>query len=560
LAYRAEKTTGQSGMGDKMRYTEEQDNMEERIVSGRLHIRSRFFFLTIHTCRIHAKYGRHTEAEVSGIVKGNEVRGVLTNLAREQIEVIAEDATGREEILFAGILKSVEYKEEGQYATLHIRACSYTWKMDIGRRSRSFQDRMMTYRDVAESVVREYGASMSWEVPDRQLTHPLVQYQETDYCFLRRILSHLGTDVISIDRQEGIKFRAGLADGMAERRIDLDSVHYSVLPFRNRIACENRPAPYIMGDCQYGYEVRGLDRAEIGNRFSIYGCVYHVMETVAEAKGGFFTCTCRVFPTQCFEAERIPADTLKGVTLSGRVLQTGKEMVRLHLDIDREQNAATAWDLPWRPLTGNLLYCMPERGTKAAAYFDKDEEDNITVIYNIRENGETCGELADCHDRYFTADNGRKLYLKPTEMGLLNKKEENAQLTLQDGTLLQAKTCNKMSVLAEGQVELRGKQVILQAAKEATLVRRDLVNPAVINLCNAFDSTARESGFKVAVPEVGGKKRKSPAARQAALYPDGRLVSAVLGNIPDQAGDNARLNPAMESILDSMPLIMPIQR
>lgn len=74
----------------------------------------------------------------------------MTSLAREQIEVIAEDATGR-----------------------------------------------------AESVVREYGASMSWEVPDRQLTHPLVQYQETDYCFLRRILSHLGTDVISISRFGG---------------------------------------------------------------------------------------------------------------------------------------------------------------------------------------------------------------------------------------------------------------------------------------------------------------------------------------------------------------------
>ena len=170
------------------------------------------------------------------------------------------------------------------------------------------------------------------------------------------------------------------------------------------------------------------------------------------------------------------------------------------------------------------------------------------------------GELADCHDRYFTADNGRKLYLKPTEMGLLNKKEENAQLTLQDGTLLQAKTCNKMSVLAEGQVELRGKQVILQAAKEATLVRRDLVNPAVINLCNAFDSTARESGFKVAVPEVGGKKHKSPAARQAALYPDGRLVSAVLGNIPEQAGEDPGMDPVMESIIGSMPLVMPIRR
>ena len=543
-----------------MKYTEEQDNMEDRIVSGQLRVRSRFTFLTVHTCRIHAEYGKHTEAEVSGTVKGKDAIAALAGADREKVEITARDGKGREEVLFIGVLKDAEYREEGRYATLHIRACSYTWKMDIRRRSRSFQDRTMTYRDVAESMVQEYGASMSWDAPDRQLTHPLVQYRETDYCFLRRILSHLGADVIPIDRQEGIRFRIGLADSMAERRIDLESVHYSVLPFRNRMVCEDETARYVMGDCQHGYEIRGMNRAEIGDRFSIHGQVYYAMETVAEAREGYYTCTCRLFPAQCFSVERIPADTLKGVTLSGRVLQTGAEMVRLHLDIDREQNTATAWDLPWRPLTGNLLYCMPEKGTKAAAYFDKNEEDNITVIYNIRENGETCGELADCHDRYFTADNGRRLYVKPSEMGMLNRKEENAQLTLQDGALLQARTCNKMSVSAEGQVELRGNQVILQAAKEATLVRRDLVNPAVINLCNAFDSTARESGFKVAVPEVGGKKRKSSAARQAALYPDGRLVSAVLGNIPDQAGDNARLNPAMESILDSMPLIMPIQR
>ncbi len=146
--------------------------------------------------------------------------------------------------------------------------------------------------------------------------------------------------------------------------------------------------------------------------------------------------------------------------------------------------------------------------------------------------------------------------MKPSEMGMLNRKEENAQLTLQDGALLQARTCNKMSVSAEGQVELKGKQVILQAAKEATLVRKDLADPAVINLCNAFDSIARESGFKLTVPEVSGKKRKSPAARQAAHYPAGRLLPAVLGNIPEQAGED----PVMESVIGSMPLVMPIQR
>lgn len=104
---------------------------------------------------------------------------------------------------------------------------------------------------------------------------------------------------------------------------------------------------------------------------------------------------------------------------------------------------------------------MPEEGTKAALYFGKADESTGTVIYNIRENGEECGEISDYNNRYFTTKDRKRMYLKPSEMGLLNMTGENAEIALKDASFLQMKTTNKLSLLAEGKVQLKGKNVML---------------------------------------------------------------------------------------------------
>lgn len=80
----------------------------------------------------------------------------------------------------------------------------------------------------------------------------------------------------------------------------------------------------------------------------------------------------------------------------------------MHLDIDKEQSVEEVFDFPWKPVTGNLFYCMPEEGTKAALYFAKADEGTGEVIYNVRENGEECGELANYSNRYFTTENNNR--------------------------------------------------------------------------------------------------------------------------------------------------------
>ncbi len=524
--------------------------MGDRITSGQLRVKCRFIFMTIYHCKIHAEYGRHTCAKVVGTVKNHAAKAVLNDIADEKVEIFSTDGEGKEELLFVGVLNHVDYREEGQYATLCIKAVSYTWKMDIEKKSRSFQDLSRTYRDVAEHVIGGHDAVMVWNISDRPLEHPLIQYKETDYSFLRRILSHLERSIIPVDMQGKIRFKAGLDDRGDLGEIDIGSMKYSLLSFSEHMVTGGGT-----GGKQYGYEIHDMNYARVGDRLTIQGRIYYVMEMTAEIEKGVLNCTCRAFPKQCFVMERIPADTLKGAALTGKIIAAKQEMVKLHLDIDEEQPIETACDFPWKPITGNMLYCMPEKGTRAAAYIDKYQEDNIAVIYNIRENGETCAEVADYNERYFTTDNSKRMYLKPSEMGLHNMDGENAEIALKDSAVLHIKTNNQLSVLAEGQVELKGKSVTITTPKEATLVKKDIISPTVINMCNAFDAIGCTGNFTATPQEVKEKQRKAPPSTQKA---EKYSLDGVIGHVLSSVPVNNFERPLMESVAGSMPVISRI--
>lgn len=518
--------------------------MEEKITLGSLRIKCRFPIITLLKCSIHARYGEHTKAEIMCTVKGSDAKEKLTNVTDEKLEIVCESE--REERLFIGIVQSVELVEEGQYTTLLLRAVSYTWKMDTERKSRSFQNTSRTYKEVTEAVVQEYGADMVWNLTDKLMEYPLIQYQETDYCFLKRILSHLKGGIIPEDLRPEIYFYAGTKDSSRKEIIDLNKYAHSLILFQN-----DQKSGRFQEKQQIGYEIEGMDFVRAGDTLQIGGKSFYVMDSQITFEHDDLNCKCQAFEKQCFETEIIPADTLRRVVLTGKVLKTEQENIKLHLDIDKEQSVEEAYDFLWKPITGNLFYCMPEEGTKAALYFAEADEGTGAVIYNIRENGEECGELADYNNRYFTTKNSKRMYLKPSEMGLLNMTDQNAEITFRDASVLHMKTSNKLSVLAEGQVELKGKNVTLTTPKEATLVRKDLISPTVINLCNAFDAIGKSGNF-AATPQTAEKKRKKPQALQEKeVYSLEGAVSAILSNIPADGAENV----VMEAIAGSMPVV-----
>lgn len=520
--------------------------MGEKITLGKLRVRCRFTAVTLLDCNIHEKYGDYTRAEIVCTVRGKEARAVFSDTGKNSLEIYAIEDSGREEVLFTGLILRAELKEEGQYAQLSLHAASNTWLMDAKRKSRSFQNTALTYQDIAKEVVGEYGADMQWNLPNCSIGSPLIQYQETDYRFLKRIFSHLKGEIVSVDTAQKPCFLAGLGRGKDAGSLNLKEHTYSLISYR-----DDKRKDQSRQEMQTGYRIEGRDRMKVGDIVRIEGREYRVMEAETVFIQNILHCNYRIFPRKCFEKERIPAYGLKGVSLTGKVIKADQELVRLHLDIDREQEVSAAYDFPWKPITGNLFYCMPETGTRAALYFGKEEEHSGVVIMNIRENGEYCGETADYHDRYFTSQNNKRMYLKPSEMGFINRTDQNAEIALKDSASVQVRTNHKISVLAEGQVELKGRNVTMETPKEATLVRKDVISPTVINLCNDVDIIG-ESGSFSSNNEAIPKKKGSKKQENIEPYDLSGIYEGILSCIPaEQTGD-----ALTDAVIGSLPILI----
>ena len=89
-------------------------------------------------------------------------------------------------------------------------------------------------------------------------------------------------------------------------------------------------------------------------------------------------------------------------------------------------------------------------------------------------------------------------------MGFLNREGQNAEIAFADGSTVRMKTTNRLSIMAEGQVQFQAKRITVTAPKEATLVKKDMMKPTVINLCNAFDAIGSTGNF-AAAPQVAAK-------------------------------------------------------
>lgn len=506
--------------------------MDRKITSEQLQVTCRFSFINVKECGIQAAYGTHTIASITGIVNVGEAGKAFLDSEKDNVTVSCRDASGTEKVLFIGMISRISFSQEGKFATVSLKAVSYSYKMDIKRKSRSFQDLSKTFRDVAETVISGYGGKLGFPVQDRKLKYPLIQYRETDFQFLKRMLSYIGIGITAGDTSKKIRLTAGILSEGKKKEINLSRHPHSEIPYRK--------AGKITG--HRGYEIWDAEDIRVGDAVSVQGKTFYVKEEELTLKDGILDIRIRVFPKVCFEEEKIPADTLSGTVLNGVVLKTAGETVKMKLDIDKEQEEGKAYPYPWRPITGNFLYCMPEPGTRAALYFGRAEESSGMVVYNIRENGDVLEDFRDYEHRYFNTVKGKSMYLSPSSIGMRSLTGKGASISVVDGGRVGISTGSQMSILAEGPVSLSGKNVILRATKETTIVRKDMISPTVINMCNAFDAIGKVGGFG-AIPQEGKKDKKEDMRhRKTEDYSLSEAVSTVLGSLPADTGGNKPLD------------------
>ena len=114
----------------------------------------------------------------------------------------------------------------------------------------------------------------------------------------------------------------------------------------------------------------------------------------------------------------------------GSIVGTQGEQVEVAFDIDK--TAAGGNRYGFAPATGNLMYCMPQKGTKTSLYIGNGDEAQGIATGCIRTNGSICEGTGSPEKKSFRSEHGKGMDLYPQSMGLDGG--ETGKITFEDET------------------------------------------------------------------------------------------------------------------------------
>ena len=212
----------------------------------------------------------------------------------------------------------------------------------------------------------------------------LIQYQETDWNFLKRMASQLGLPLVPDISYYYPRFYLGLPEG---EKKELGEILSCDMCFDGRYYA-------VSGRCTVDrkdficYDVVTGTRLSLGDRVTYEGRELTVSRKKTELVRGEVIFTYRLAGSSYTWVPWEDNLDYTGMSFVGAIVGTQGEQVEVAFDID--QTAAGGNRYGFAPATGNLMYCMPQKGTKTSLYIGNGNEAQGIATGCIRTNGSTC--------------------------------------------------------------------------------------------------------------------------------------------------------------------------
>lgn len=396
-------------------------------------------FRAILSCEIDKAVNAHFEATVSGYV-AESAEEIIKLLEKAEGFVLYGEENGEEASIFRGIICKAKIKTEGDQRILTIVAKSRAYSLDLKRNTCSFQNPDDTYCDIVKQIIgKTKDTSVIFFAGMEKANEFILQYQETDWEFLKRLAARLGTVLVADCTNDRICFYFGLPrkkeveDGSSENA-ELSVSYICSDPERNKV------------------EYQLVSRAvwKLCSPMSIRGRRVFVYSIHGRLVGGEMVWQYRLRPSADFECAAPYNQEIIGASLPGYVLEAKETLVKLELACEsggRENNGiwfpfATVYASP----DGGGWYFMPERNSMVRLCFPDEKERNAYAA--------SCVFLEDQPGRrnkpevkFIRTMEGKELRFTPESIVITNNK--GMEICLDDG--------NGIRIKSTGNIELQSK-------------------------------------------------------------------------------------------------------
>lgn len=389
------------------------------------------------------KPNEHASLRLEGYVQPDAAYHIIP-LYESQIKVWFEEDTG-EQVLFWGRLTNITRTLLAGTEKVCIEGKSETILLDRVKSSQSFQNAELTFYEIIKQVA-ETGDGQIICAADKtkKIEKPVIQYEETDWEFCRRLASHLRVPIMPDVETGNPCFWVGMSKG--GKIASFSETWYTAEVDITRVR----------------YWVKDVINYKLGDRTVFMEHEMTVCEKRAEYRQGQMQYYYLLEQEQTIVEPVIYQQKFTGMSLSGAVQTVKGETVSILLDIDHG-GATGEYFYDWIPETGNALYAMPEPGAPVSLYFGSEDEQEGMVIHSLHKDQRKACQKADRANKVFDVLGERTVQL--FESSAVLSKSENHMLLVSD-VQISAGTTGTLEISAEGKIKLKAKTITVDSSDE----------------------------------------------------------------------------------------------
>lgn len=403
------------------------------------------------SCRIEGKIGEHSSLTIYGYLAEQE--SVLYEIPNYQAVEVYLEIEKEPKILFSGVVTNLSYTVAAELKLIKIEGKSNSFLMDLAKRSRSFQDVKMSYMTLVSQVMNDYpGSSLSYAAAELPIGKLIVQYEETDWQFLKRVLSMMGLTVTPDSQKAGIKLHAGIP-ALFEKEIT-----YQLLEIEKDMNAfySLQANGYQVYDAAFTrYKIASEHMLELFEQVNFSGHLFTVYSYQYDFKVQEMVGIYGVQMAQGLLILPIYPMHLIGVALTGKVVNISGDKVLIALSIDQDSGNPAVYWFTYSTISaspnGSGWYCMPELGDDVRVYFPSKHENETIALSSASKYGAPGGgktdRMQDPNTRYLRTKDGQELALAPGFLKLSCGEGLSSVVIKEDG---------KISVSALNQLVVEG--------------------------------------------------------------------------------------------------------
>ncbi|MCC3382259.1 contractile injection system protein, VgrG/Pvc8 family [Paenibacillus farraposensis] len=457
---------------------------KDRFTYQHLHVNWPYGKLRLNSIHMSHELGEHARLMITGSMEASLVNSIITKASSDdEVELWYTDAKDQKHPLFIGQLYRVDVQHIHHEIKVTLDVISHTFKLDTQLKNRSFQHIHQKYVEIVDAVLADYkGSDKIDEAFEKKETGQFImQYQETDWTFLKRLASHVGALLVPNIVSHHAQIWIGIPQG--RQHIQLKEVPFTL---------QRKIAPYLdqeangwksatIGDyTRYTFEWDQM--LQLGDEVERNHETYVITKREGQLIGGLMTWSYECALPQGLKVPKIYNRTIIGASIEGKILEVSRNQVRLHLDMDDQQNPKDAQWFPYSAEGNQVWYLMPENGAQVKLYFPSADEDDAMVIQSVRTkpstvavpsshavHGTVVESPAERHQRK-TADPGVKSFANPQgkEISLGNSE---LSMIAQEGSLyismnshhgVSLNSTQRIQIQATGSLSLSAGSILLK--------------------------------------------------------------------------------------------------